>query len=689
MTKACKTLFFVIASSLLAAGCGDKPIDLPGASSPAATKEAASAFKALKKSAEGGDAKAQFDLGMKFLFGDGVEENPKTALEWVLKGAEGGNAAAMYFAGSAYEDGVGVQKDIDKSKMWIKRAANAGDAHAQYSYARTFGRTDRSTWIFGAKEDKPDFARQYIEWLDKASKQNHKTAQYELGMTYLLGANEFSWDTNSKKIIEPDFDKSVPLLKTSADLGYWQAQWAVAVLYQSGFGKIKSDKAESDKYWKLLTEQTDPDSQNRIGALYDASNKQYYKDGKNKYQGKSLDFVETNKVAIEWYRKSAEQNYEYALYNLGGMYRDGRGVFKDEKTAFNYFEKAAKKGHFASMSEVAFAYINGSGVVKDYTEAHNWLIKAANGDGEDRARNALGVIYEYGWGVDKDIVLAYAWYNVAASANFDKAKENLIRVEKVIKREDLREAQTLSREWKPDKPMARADAPQSVTSATGNASSITAPNSKSMKLISVGTGFYISASGNVLTNNHVVDGCGEIRIPVENAKGKLVVADQSNDLALVKLEVSGKPSLQFQSADELKQGEEVFAFGFPLDGYLPGSGNITTGIISALAGPSNNSSLIQTTAPVQPGNSGGPLMNKKGKVVGVVVGKANAIKIAKVTGDIPQNINFAISSRTVKSFLDGNNVEYQKKGDIFSFDKDSVSIAEDARKSSLKIECWR
>ena len=116
-------------------------------------------------------------------------------------------------------------------------------------------------------------------------------------------------------------------------------------------------------------------------------------------------------------------------------------------------------------------------------------------------------------------------------------------------------------------------------------------------------------------------------------------------------------AVQFPDSDDIKQGEEIFVFGFPLDGYLPSAGNITPGIISALAGPGNNSSLVQMTAPVQPGNSGGPLLNKKGKVVGVVVGKANAIKIAKVTGDIPQNINFAIAPRTVKSFLDGNRVE--------------------------------
>ena len=81
-------------------------------------------------------------------------------------------------------------------------------------------------------------------------------------------------------------------------------------------------------------------------------------------------------------------------------------------------------------------------------------------------------------------------------------------------------------------------------------------------------------------------------------------------------------------------------FGFPLEGFLAASGNFTPGIVAALAGPGNNSSLVQITAPVQPGNSGGPVIDSKGHAVGVVLGKADAIKIAKATGDIPRKRKF-------------------------------------------------
>lgn len=694
MTHFPKAIVFAVSTALVLLGCGQQNGAPQSANSPE-SKEAASALTTLMKAAESGDAKAQFDLGWRYNNGDGVEKDLSKTYEWWAKAAEGGHAEAMYLLGEAYTNGYGISKDTDKGKLWTKRAAEAGHADAQYSYARSFGSTGRATLIIAKAEERKEYARQYVEWLDKAAKQNHKEAQYALGMTYLLGAYENWWEDSGKKLIESDIDKGLPLLQSSADAGFWRAQWALAVLYQSGYGKVKADKDTSDKYWKLLSEQTDPESIFQIGYNYHETDKKNYKNGKNKYQGRRLDFNDTNKVAVEWYLKAADKGVTAAMHNLGLLYLAGSGVYKDERKALEYFKQAAEKGNFASMRKLAFAYLNGEGVVKDYAEAQKWLLKAAEEDDMSpyaevhKARNALGALYEFGWGIEKDIVLAYAWYNIAASGGYEKAKQNLARVEKTIKPEELREAQTLSREWTPGQPMVRSGSQPTSSTGTDGKSATTNASGKSLKLATVGTGFFVSSNGNVITNNHVVDGCSEIRIPADNTTAKLVVADQANDLALVKLEVAGKPALAFPSSDDLKQGEEVFAFGFPLDGYLPSAGNITTGIISALAGPGNNSSLIQTTAPVQPGNSGGPLLNKKGKVVGVVVGKANAIKIAKVTGDIPQNINFAIAPRTVKSFLDGNRVEYQKKGDTFSFDKDSVAIADEARKASMKIECWR
>ena len=91
---------------------------------------------------------------------------------------------------------------------------------------------------------------------------------------------------------------------------------------------------------------------------------------------------------------------------------------------------------------------------------------------------------------------------------------------------------------------------------------------------------------------------------------------------------------------------------------LADSLNVTRGNVSSLLGLMNDPRYLQISAPVQPGNSGGPLVDLAGRVVGVVTAKLNAVAIADATGDIPQSINFAIRPDTVTTFLDKNGVDY-------------------------------
>jgi uncharacterized protein len=97
-----------------------------------------------------------------------------------------------------------------------------------------------------------------------------------------------------------------------------------------------------------------------------------------------------------------------------------------------------------------------------------------------------------------------------------------------------------------------------------------------------------------------------------------------------------------------RQGDSVVALGYPLTGLLSSDVNVTTGVISALAGVRSDTRFLQLTAPVQPGNSGGPLLDMSGHLVGVVSAKLNAVAVA--TGDIPQNVNFALKGGVAKKF---------------------------------------
>ena len=129
-----------------------------------------------------------------------------------------------------------------------------------------------------------------------------------------------------------------------------------------------------------------------------------------------------------------------------------------------------------------------------------------------------------------------------------------------------------------------------------------------------------------------------------------------NDLALIAVDSSLRSIASFRS-NPIRSGEDVIALGFPLRGLLALDLNVSKGIVSATAGLLNDTSQLQISAGVQPGNSGGPLLDSDGSVVGVVVSKLDAIAVANAIGDIPQNINFAIKAELSEVFLRSQRVE--------------------------------
>jgi len=135
----------------------------------------------------------------------------------------------------------------------------------------------------------------------------------------------------------------------------------------------------------------------------------------------------------------------------------------------------------------------------------------------------------------------------------------------------------------------------------------------------------------------------------------------------------------------VRLADSVVVAGYPLTGLLSSGLNVTTGAVSALAGPGDDRRLIQMTAPVQPGNSGGPVLDSSGNVIGVVVSKLDAVAVASINGDIPQNVNFAISLGTLQAFLDANAVDYGTR--VSSTPKSNADVAEIPRAASVQIEC--
>jgi S1-C subfamily serine protease len=138
-----------------------------------------------------------------------------------------------------------------------------------------------------------------------------------------------------------------------------------------------------------------------------------------------------------------------------------------------------------------------------------------------------------------------------------------------------------------------------------------------------GTGFVVSASGHVVTNNHVINGCvGDIKGNLTGEAGmvlRVVSSDANNDLALLQAPSTTMFKEFARIRDRsIRSGDSVVAIGFPFHGLLTSDFTVTTGIVSSLSGMRNDSRFLQISAPVQPGNSGGPLFDTTGQIVGVV-----------------------------------------------------------------------
>ena len=171
-----------------------------------------------------------------------------------------------------------------------------------------------------------------------------------------------------------------------------------------------------------------------------------------------------------------------------------------------------------------------------------------------------------------------------------------------------------------------------------------------------GSGFVVS-HGWLMTNAHVVRGCKKVEVGTGIAATEVRI-DDTNDLALVHVASNLGDPLSI-SAGKPRLGEDVLALGFPLRSILADSLNVTRGNVSSLLGLMNDPRYLQISAPVQPGNSGGPLVDLAGRVVGVVTAKLDAVAVADATGDIPQSINFAIRPDAVAAFLNENQIAFR------------------------------
>ena len=170
---------------------------------------------------------------------------------------------------------------------------------------------------------------------------------------------------------------------------------------------------------------------------------------------------------------------------------------------------------------------------------------------------------------------------------------------------------------------------------------------------SSGSGFFVSPDGDIITNHHVIDQCESVKV---NFKGssketKTLATDKVNDIAIIKVDIN--PDKYYSvSKDDVSLLEEVVVAGYPLGKKVSSAIKTHKGVVTSLAGAGDNFSNFQTDAAINAGNSGGPILNQKGNVVGIAV--------ATWVQEGVQSIHFGIKSSTLRAFASSNSLEFDE-----------------------------
>jgi TPR repeat protein len=428
---------------------------------------------------------------------------------------------------------------------------------------------------------------------------------YHLGLNFYHGLGD-----------KPNYPRAVAQFQSAAGLGHAQAQGMLGQCYLKGRG-VKRDPRKAADWLTRAALQDDKIAQFNLGTLYTA--------------GEGIAHNPT--VAYRWYLKAAAQGHTAAMANIGVLHETGQGVKKDFTQAFKWYEMAAKPGLPTAQCNLGQLYATGRGVKANPAKAAEWYLKAAK-QGYAQAQFLLSTALYFGNGVKQDLAGSYQWISLAAAQDYPGARQHQRTIGNKLTPEQFKTANEGVRDF----------------SAKQHGKTINPAGSEAR----TGTGFFVTAEGHLLTSYHLIADAKRIEVRTSAAKhiARVVKIDSANGLALLHIKARSTP-LRLGISHAVALGEPVFTIGFPKNGVQGIEPRLADGKVSRLLGAQDDQRFYQVSMPVQPGNSGGALVNDAGLAIGMVTIRLDDLKALKLTGRLPGNTNHALKGTQLATFLAG------------------------------------
>jgi len=371
--------------------------------------------------------------------------------------------------------------------------------------------------------------------------------------------------------------------------------------------------------------------------------------------------VEWSSKPLEYFVKAAELGSAEGAWRAANIHLERGNI----SAWFEFMLKSSELGDQWAMIRTASAYKEGKGTLKNIGRSTYWLLRSAEA-GNAQSMKQVALAYVEGFGVNENPMEGLAWLYVSEfkgnsdAANLIKSAEAKLNNSLILMAQDRAKVIIdLVNEGR------RTSESSVLGSITNPAPGQGAPSKPKHESKGSGSGAVVSHLGHVVTAAHVIKGCSylEVVTPAGTHAATVLSVDDANDVALLKVDQLFDSHIQVGRSSEVRLGQSVSTIGFPNIGIQGHSPKVTQGMISGENGIQNDIRMWQISVPIQPGNSGGPLLDEQGRLVGVVVASLS-LRAIQITGSVPQNVNYAIKGAYLEPLLNFHKVPVAQPSNV-------------------------